>query len=183
MTENKQLKAAARAHAAATGMSYTRALRDITTNDATNTATGTPEAATAPTWKPAAFEVWTEQFDGPHWGGGLHTHGFFVTVFGRTEGGTGTWLTPENWPGDPANLRSATRRYIDEDGNHDLDWDHLEQALTTAFPGADVAFDAQAVNRDFDDADEEQDMPPLIDCEFTYDCDDEDCGGLDDLNF
>jgi hypothetical protein len=176
VTENKQLKAAARAHAAATGVSYTRALRDITTPD-------TVSSAPAPAGKPPAFEVWTEEFDGPHWGGVLHTHGFFVTVFGRAEGGTGTWLTPENWPGGPASLRDATRSCVDEDGNHDLDWDHLEEALTAVYPGAVVAFDAQAVNRDFDDADEEVDMPKLIDVEFTRDCEAEDCLGVDDINF
>ncbi|WNV86666.1 hypothetical protein [Umezawaea sp. Da 62-37] len=82
--------------------------------------------------------MWTEYWDGPSWGGGLHTHGVTVTMTGRADGGTGDWLTPAQWPGDRTDLDRVFRRVPRPDGGLELDHDHLDRVLTAAWPGAQV---------------------------------------------
>lgn len=117
--------------------------------------------------RPPVIEVWVEPYLGPHWGGGLYSHGLDVVVLGRTDGGDGAWLRPETWPGDQDALAGAVGCHVDEDGNLDITWDQLTQTLTTAFPDATLVFNLGAVDRkDLG----ESEVPVLLQRNFTRDC-------------
>ncbi|BDT39528.1 hypothetical protein [Streptomyces yaizuensis] len=119
---------------------------------------------------PAVFRLFDLDFDGPYWGGGLHSHGVEVWVTARADGGRGPWLHPGMALGGADALKGALR--LEADGETP-DLGHLNAVLRRAFPGA--AEGPFALNRyaDMDTA-----PPMLARALWTLDCDG-DCAGYD----
>jgi hypothetical protein len=126
--------------------------------------------------EPAVYRVNDQDFDGPHWGGGLHSHGTWVWVIARADGGRGRWLTPDLALGGPDTLTGALRADAPDDqgvmGFPDID--HLRSVLDKAFPGATEGVFALDRYADVDD-----DPADLVRREFMWDCDN-DCADYDD---
>jgi len=167
MTNNKARKADARALAQTDGISYTSALRQVTASPDTPVTT-----------RPPVFHVWVDYWDGPSWGGGLHTHGVTMTMAGRADDGAADWLTRAQWPGDPTDLDHLFRPVSGPDGGLEFDYDHLDRVLTAAWPGAQVTVEEAdtADDNDWDDdAADDEEFPVLARRELRRDCMD-DCG-------
>lgn len=117
--------------------------------------------------EPAVYKYGEEDFDGPHWGGGLHTHGTSYWVIARADGGRGRWLTPDMALGGPEVLKGALR--LMRNGPQDqacLDDAHLTATFAAGFPGIRYLDWWPGLNEP--DLDEEP--ATLAEGEWTWDC-------------
>lgn len=129
--------------------------------------------------EPAVYRFCEMDVDGPHWGGGLHSHGQYVWVYARADAGRGPWLTPDMALGGPEALKDAlmSTSYLENgpDGPEavygGVDQANLQTVLDHAFPGATEG--PFALDRY---ADVDTEPSNLAEGEFMWDCE---CDGGD----
>jgi hypothetical protein len=168
MTRNRARKAAVRQHAEATGESYTRVGHAL------------PAVAPATVW----IEV--GEFNGPSWGGDLHSHGVDVSITARADAGRGAWIGPDELPGGVQGLEDALLGLppSDDGGFNMAELGPLQQVLRSQLPGADIVLcdSDDGLNDDLDDPaaeefyalqqaqDEAERIVLLFHTELTWDC-------------
>lgn len=179
MTRDRARKAAVHQHAQATGESYARAGRTLAGGDP-------PQPNPAPS--PAAVTIEVAEFNGPNWGGDLHSHGVSIAITARADDGRGAWIGAEDLPEGVQVLEQALQ---DLPANRGPEFDirqleQLHQALSSQLPGCDIGIcDDDDLDTD-DPGDEEfyalqqaQDEADgivlLFHTELTWDCDQPTC--------
>lgn len=123
--------------------------------------------------EPAVYRWADQDFDGPSWGGNLHSHGTTYVVIARADGGRGPWLTPDMALGGPDVLKGATRVLHDgPEGQTSLDAHHLTERRAAGFPGIRyLDWWPGLIEPDLD-----EEPAPLAQGEWTWNCENPDCG-------